>query len=139
MTNEELIHHLERKMNHYSRMAFDSQIDQSHAHGAINVLTELIHEAQNGLIDGSGFPIAEPELSIEQEDFIDEILDGAGWATDDYVENFSPDEFTAADILAVKKELARIGKLHCEELLTDDMIAGSEEPNDSTRISPENL
>ena len=135
MTNETLIRHLSRKIDHVQSMVDNHQIERNKGNTLIIAFQILIYEAENGLIDGSGFPIAEPELTVEQEDFINEILEGAGWATDDYVENFSPDEFTAHDILIVKKELIRIGKLHCEELLTHDMINGSEEPNDSTRIS----
>ena len=59
MTNQELIHHLERKMHHFGKMITAKQVTPEFGTGALTALTELIHDIENGHVDGSGFPVAD--------------------------------------------------------------------------------
>ena len=46
MTKEDLIHHLERKINHYNLMLEHGLISQIETLSVINLLTELIHNTE---------------------------------------------------------------------------------------------
>ncbi len=50
MTKEDLIHHLERKINHYNSMVEHGLISQIEALAVINILTELIHDTESDYI-----------------------------------------------------------------------------------------
>lgn len=52
------------------------------------------------------------------DEMVDQILTGAGWATDDYCLNFL-DELSDEQQLQVMLKLAKLGKLYREDSLTD--------------------
>lgn len=68
--------------------------------------------------------------------FVEEIREGAGWATDNYIDNFSPEDFTALDIFFTKLILAGAGELYDEDKTQDD---SSEEPPEDARLHPSDL
>lgn len=74
-------------------------------------------------------------MKPEEQEFINQIIKGAGWATDSYIINFSPKEFDETSRFRIMKEMARRGVLHDEERLPCDVSDGSREPDSSTLIS----
>lgn len=75
------------------------------------------------------------------EEFVQQILRGAGWATDDYVLNYAPPTFTKKDKHYAMWMLAEADALYTEDFSDEamDKAFNGEEPSDDRAISLSDL
>jgi len=75
--------------------------------------------------------------SSDYVEIINDIMDGAGWCTDDYLINFASENYTKSALSKAAIKLAEVNLLFDESKLSEEEMNSSKKPSIDKKVTME--